>query len=105
MLKHPLGSLQEKRLSLCKKHVPEQVLENDHVKIYWDFPFQLYLRISHYRRDIVIFIKKDKDCTIVDVAVLGDQRINEKEAENITNVGDLKLKLLNSQECGTEKQL
>ena len=31
------------------------------------------------------------DLAIVDIAVPGDQRINEKETEKITNYGDLKL--------------
>ena len=54
--------------ALCKKfgfehaefwyqHVPVAVLENENVKLLWDFTIQVDRKIDHYRPDIVIFSK------------------------------------------------
>ena len=46
--------------------------------------------IEARRPDIVVLHKKEKKCLIVDVAVPGDCRINEKEKEKIDKYQDLR---------------
>ena len=46
--------------------------------------------IEARRPDIVVLHKKEKKCLIVDVAVSGDCRINEKEKEKIDKYQDLR---------------
>ena len=76
-------------------------MENDEIKILWDFSFQLDRRIDHYRPDIVVFEKLGRICTIIDVAIPGDHRINEKEIEKILKYADLKLELSRMWDCKT----
>ena len=55
--------------ALCKKyniecsdywyeHVPERVVENEQIKMLWDFTIQVDRKLEHTRPDIVVF-KKD----------------------------------------------
>ena len=88
-------------LELCQKfgligkmkwynHKPEDVMENDRVKILWDFNIQTDHVIQHRRPDIVIVYKNERRCHIVDVAVPGDKRVEQKEQEKIEKYGDLR---------------
>ena len=54
-------------------------MENDDIKLLWDFNIQCDNMIEARRPEIVVLHKKEKKCLIVDVAVPGDCRINEKE--------------------------
>ena len=74
---------------LCKKnglkcnvkwyeHEPDSVVENNEIKLLWDFNIQCDNMIEARRPDIVVLHKKEKKCLIVDVAVPEDCRINEK---------------------------
>ena len=71
-------------------HKPEDVMENDRVKILWDFNIQTDHVIQHRRPDIVIVYKNERRCHIVDVAVPGDKRVELKEQEKIEKYGDLR---------------
>ena len=75
--------------NLCKKygvkvqskwydHVPEKV-ETDHVKILWDFNIQIDHVIEHRRPDVVVLDKHEKMCHLIDIAVLGNSRVEENE--------------------------
>ena len=66
-------------------------MENDDIKLLWDFNIQCDNMIEAHRPDIVVLHKKEKKCLIVDVAVPGDCRINEKE--KIVKYQDLRRKV------------
>ena len=60
------------------EHEPESVLENEDYKILWDFSIQTDHVIEPRRPDLVVGDKKEITCKIIDFAVSGDRRIEEK---------------------------
>ena len=64
------------------EHEPESVLENEDYKILWDFSIQTDV-IEARRPDLVVVDKKKRSCKIIDFAVPGDSRIEEKEKDKI----------------------
>ena len=90
--------------SMCKNyHIPcpdkwynhqaEKVIENDEVKILWDFNIQTGHVIQHRRPDIVLIKKAIKKMYIIDIAVPGDTRLKSKEADKILAYQELKIHL------------
>ena len=71
------------------EHEPESVLENEDYKILWDFSIQTDHLIEARRPDLVVVDKKERSCKIIDFAVPGDSRIEEKERDKIENYQDL----------------
>ena len=71
------------------EHEPESVLENEDYKILWDFSIQTDHVIETQRPDLVVIDKKERSCTIIDFAVPGDSRIEEKEKDKIEKYQDL----------------
>ena len=67
------------------EHVPERVLENEEVKLLWDFPIQTDHQLDHNKPDIVIHYKQKQECQILDVACPFDTRVKSKEKEKIDN--------------------
>ena len=65
------------------EHEPERVLENEDYKILWDFSIQTDHVIEARRPDLALVDKKERICKIIDFAVPGDTRIEEKEKDNI----------------------
>ena len=63
------------------EHEPENVLENDDYKILSDFSIQTNRVIEARKPDMVAVDKKDRSCKIIDFAVPGDSRIEEKEKD------------------------
>ena len=61
------------------EHEPERVLENEDYKILWDFSIQTNHVIEARRPDLVVVDKKDRSCKVIDFAVHGDSRFEEKE--------------------------
>ena len=61
------------------EHEPEGVLENEDYKILWEFSSQTDDVIEAQRPDLVLVDKKERSCKIIDFAVPGDSRIEEKE--------------------------
>ena len=59
------------------------MLENDQIKVLWDFKIQTDLYLDHNRPDIVVLEKKERVCYIIDVACPFDMRVLEKEREKI----------------------
>ena len=51
-------------------------MENDDLKILWDFNIQTDHLIVHRRPDIVVVNKKESTCDIIDIAINGDTRVN-----------------------------
>ncbi len=87
--------------SLCKEygfschkkwyeHRAEKVLENDEVKLLWDFHVQSDHVIEHCRPDLLLVNKKIREAIIIDIAVPGDTRIVDREQDKILAYQDLK---------------
>ena len=76
------------------KNEPESVLENEDYKILWDFSIQTDHFIEARRPDLVAVDKKERIYKIIDFAVPGDSRIEEKEKEKIEKYQDLRRLLL-----------
>ena len=88
--------------NLCKKyhlsafekwweHKGEKVLQNEEVKILWDLKIQTDKHLAHNIPDITVVEKKQ--VWLIDVAIPGDSRINQKEVEKITKYQDLKVEV------------
>ena len=71
-------------------HVPEAVIESNEVKLLWDFNIQTDKVIEHRRPDIVVVDYKQKHCHIIDIAVPGDSRVEEKEKEKVEKYQQIK---------------
>ena len=59
----------------------------------WDFSIQTGHVIETRRLDFVVVDKMRRTCEIIDFAVLGDSRIEEKEKEKIEKYQDLRREL------------
>ena len=59
----------------------------------WDFSIQTDHVIEARRPDLVVVDKKRRTCKIIDFAVPGDSRIEEKEKEKIEKYQDLRREL------------
>ena len=68
-------------------------MENEAVKILWDFHVQTDNNIEHCRPDILIVNKCEKEAIIIDIAVPGDIRIIDREQDKILAYQDLKYEI------------
>jgi len=59
------------------------VTETEKVKILWDVSIQTNHVIEHKRQDIVVAEKDNKTALLIDIAVPGDTRVEEKEREKV----------------------
>jgi hypothetical protein len=66
-------------------------VQNESVKILWDFKIQTDKRLPHNMPDITV-VEKDR-VWIIDVAIPGDSRIEMKEQEKITKYQDLRIEI------------
>jgi hypothetical protein len=71
------------------EHRAEKVIENEHVKLLWDFSIQTDRVIEHRRPDIVLVDKKARKTWIIDIAVPADKRAKSKEQEKRERYQDL----------------
>ena len=71
------------------KNELESILENEDYEILWDFSIQTDHVIEARRPDLVVVDKKERSCKIIDFAVPGDSRIEEKEKDKIEKYQDL----------------
>ena len=55
----------------------------------WDFSIQTDHVIEAWRPDLVVVDKKERSCKIIDFAIPGDGRIEEKEKDKIEKYQDL----------------
>ena len=60
------------------------------IKLLWDFNISKDNEIEHRRPDIVVELKSDKECLIIYIAIVGDNRITQKEQEKIERYQDMK---------------
>ena len=56
--------------------------ESEDYKILWDFSIQTDHIIEARRPDLVVVDKKERICKIIDFAVPGDSRVEEKGKDN-----------------------
>ena len=70
------------------------VLENEEIKLLWDFSIQTEMKIEHNKPDLVLLDKKERICYIIDVACPFDTRVEKKEKEKFEHYTDLKYELL-----------
>ena len=91
-------------LELCKKfglvgevkwyiYKPASVVENEKVKILWDFIIQTDHIIQHRRPDIVVPYKTKRRCHLIDIDVPIDKRMELKEQEKIDKYSDQRQKV------------
>ena len=71
------------------EHEPESDLENEDYKILCDFSIRTDHVIEARRPDLVEVDKKERSCKIIDFAVSGDNKIEEKEKDKIEKYQDL----------------
>ena len=90
--------------NLCKKygveveekwyqHKPEAVMQNEAVKILWDFMIQCDRMIKHRKPDIVVIEKQTNKCFIIDVANPGDHNLERKKTEKLDNYAELRVEV------------
>ena len=72
------------------EHRTDKVVENEDVKVLWDFDIQVDKFIEARRPDIILVRKKKKECIIIDIAVPGDIRTQMKEDEKIEKYENLR---------------
>ncbi|CAB4022312.1 Hypothetical predicted protein [Paramuricea clavata] len=84
------GLFQLEKAEKWYEHQPNGVIESDNVKILWDFNIQCDHVIECRRPDIVVVLKKEKECKIIDIAVPGDCRICIKKTEKVEKYEELK---------------
>jgi len=62
-------------------HMPKPVCEEGDVTVMWNQAVHTDREVTGNRPDIVIKNKKEKTCTLIDVAILADRNVVQKEAE------------------------
>ena len=75
------------------EHEPQAVCENEEYRILWDFSIQADHVIEARRPDMIIVEKKGKKGQIIDLAVLYDTKVDEKEKEKIQKYQDMRREL------------
>ena len=63
--------------------ISQKVLDNEDYKILLDFSIESDHVIEGQRPDLVVVDQKERSCKIIDFAVPGDSRIEEKEKDKI----------------------
>ena len=66
-------------------------MENDNAKILWDFKIQIDKHLTHNTPDITVV--GNKQVWLIDVAIPGDSRLEQKENEKVTSYHDLTVEL------------
>ena len=84
------GKYNLKRSEKWYEHAPEDVVENEEVKILWDVMIQCDREIKARKPDIVVVNKNERSCAIIDIAISGDIRVSEKEKEKMKRYQELK---------------
>ena len=59
-------------------------------KILHDFNIQIDHVIQHRRPDIAVLYKTERKCHLIDIAVPGDKRSEQKEQEKIDSYSELR---------------
>ena len=70
-------------------HRAEPVIENEKVKLLWDFNVQTDKVIEARRPDLILENKETSECQIIDIAIPGDTRVVKKEEEKVDKYKEL----------------
>ena len=79
------GKYNLKRSEKWYEHAPEGVFED-----FVGCSIQCVRKIKARKPDIVVVIKNERSCGIIDIAIHGDMRVSEKEKEQIERYQELK---------------
>ena len=63
------------------KHIPKPVCEDGDVTVLWNHAVHTDREVTANRPDIIIKNKKEKTCTLIDVAIPAGRNVVQKEAE------------------------
>ena len=74
-------------------HEPHKVVENENIKVLYDFTIRTDKKIEHRKPDLVIHRKREGKTIIVDFACPMDHNVETKEKEKIDHYTDLKFEL------------
>jgi len=74
----------------------QAVIDKENVKILWDVNIQTDHIIEHRRPEIVVVHKENKMALLIDIAVAGDTRVDEKEQTKVDKYQDRQGKLKDS---------
>ena len=72
-----------------------RVIENEQVKIRWDFQIQTDRLITHHQFDWVVVDKRQRTAVVVDVAIPSEDNVRKKEHEKLKKYQGLKEELEN----------
>ena len=61
--------------------MPKSVCEEEDVTVLWNQAVHTDREVTANRRDIIIKNKKEKTCTLIDVAIPADRNVVQKKAE------------------------
>ena len=61
------------------EHAPEGAVENEEIEVLWDINIHCDILILARRPDLIVIDKKEQKGIIIDIAVPGDVRVEEKE--------------------------
>ena len=75
------------------RHSPYSVVENNSVKLLWDFNIFVDHVISARRPDIVVIDKVSSVVTLIDVSIPADKHLTVKEEEKLSKYQDLRIEL------------
>ena len=73
------------------QHYPDKIIENEQAKILWGFKIQTDGQIAHNIPDITVI--EPKQVWLIDVAIPGGTRIEDKTLEKITKYQDLRIEV------------
>ena len=62
-------------------HIPRPVCKDGDVTLLWNQAVHTDREVTGNRLDIIIENKKEKTCTLIDVAIPADRNVVQKEAE------------------------
>ena len=62
-------------------HMPKPVCEEGDVTVFWNQAVHTDREVTSTRTGITIKNKKEKKCTLIDVAIPADRNVVQKEAE------------------------
>ncbi|XP_067944947.1 uncharacterized protein [Watersipora subatra] len=71
----------------------EAVLENEKVKLLWDFNVHTDKVIEARRPDLILINKETKQCHVIDTAIPGDAKVVQKEDEKIGKSKELRFEM------------
>ena len=75
------------------KYQPTTILENEHVKLYWDTTLHTDRTVSHNRPDITYTLKQQKTTFFIDIAIPSASNLEKKEEEKIEKYTPLAIEI------------